>query len=249
MPPSTVICACCNKPCKANLIIKCSVCKKTFRHSCVNITLDELRILNDNDKGYEWSCSNCRNFGNELKDLKALILKLQNDILDLKLENSGSRSSIIDDNFEQILEEINQRNIRKSNLVIFGVVEQDQGLSASVRVENDKTEVTNILQVIDPDLNVPSMKPIRLGSYNTTKNRPIKISLNDEKDVHNVIRKVNVLKNNRSYKNISISFDRTPRQLEYYRNLRKNLKEREDGGENNLKIKYIKGIPKIISLN
>ena len=249
MAPNTVPCACCNKSFKPNLMIKCSVCKKMFKHSCVDITLEELRILSDNNKGYDWSCKNCRNFGNELRDLKTLILKLQNDICDLKSGQSDGRSLLKEDNFEEILEEINQRNIRKSNLVIFGVEEQDKELSASARIEQDKAEVTKILRVIEPDLNTQNIKPIRLGIFNNTKNRPIKISLNDEKHVNNVIRKTNILKNNRAYKNISISFDRTPRQIEHYRQLKKELKEREDSGEQNLKIKYVKGIPKIISLN
>lgn len=249
MAPNTVPCVCCSKSFKTNLMIKCSVCKKAFKHSCVDITLEELRILNDNNKGYDWSCKNCRNFGNELRDLKALILKLQNDICDLKSEYSEGRSSVKEDNFEEILEEFNQRNVRKSNLVIFGVEEQDQELSAATCIEQDKTEVANILRVIEPELNTQNIKPIRLGIFNNTKNRPIKISLNDEKRVHSVIRKANVLKNNRSYKNISISLDRTPRQIEHYRKLKKELKEREDGGEQNLRIKYVKGIPKIISLN
>lgn len=249
MPPSTAVCACCNKAFKLNLIIKCCVCKKTFKHSCVNINLDELHILNDTNKGYDWSCVNCRDFGNELKGLKALILKLQNDILALKSDHSDNSSSVKHDDFEEILEEINQRNIRKSNLVIFGVKEQDQELPVSTRIESDKTVVVNIMEAIDSNLNVQNIKPIRLGSFNTGKNRPIKITLDDENLVHNVIRKANVLKKNMLYKSISISFDRTPRQLECYRKIRKELKEREDAGEQNLKIKYVKGIPKIVTVN
>lgn len=249
MPPNTAACSCCNKVFKTNLLIKCGVCKKTFKHSCVDITLEELRILNDNSKGYDWSCINCRDFGNELKDLKSLIVKLQNDIQALKSENSYSRSTIHQDNFEEILEEMHQRNIRKSNLVIFGVKEQDQELLALNRAELDKTEIVNILHAIDPEANVLNIKPIRLGHFNTTKIRPIKISLDDEKHVHNIIRKVNILKNNRTYKNISVSFDRTPRQIEHYRTVKKEFIERKEAGEHNLKIKYVKGIPKIIALN
>ena len=43
--------------------------------------------------------------------------------------------------------------------------------------------------------------------------------------------------------------DRTPRQLEYFKMIREEFNRRKNAGENNIKIKYVNGIPKITSLN
>ena len=51
------------------------------------------------------------------------------------------------------------------------------------------------------------------------------------------------------FKNIKISFDRTPRQQEVYKQLKAQLNDRLVKGESNLKIRYFNGTPKIVSLN
>jgi hypothetical protein len=47
-------------------------------------------------------------------------------------------------------------------------------------------------------------------------------------------------------RSISISDDKTPKQLEYLTNLRTELQLRRDNGEDNITIKLVKGIPSII---
>lgn len=66
-------------------MLKCSVCTKVFRHTCVNISANELELINDEEKGCDWSCINCRQIGNQIKDLKSLILSLQAEIQALKM--------------------------------------------------------------------------------------------------------------------------------------------------------------------
>lgn len=86
--------------------------------------------------------------------------------------------------------------------------------------------------------------------YATRNNpRPIKITLCEEDIVHNLIRKAKTLRDSNSFKKINISLDRTPRQLEHYKSLKRELNQRISDGETNLKIKYIRGIPKIVSVN
>ena len=92
------------------------------------------------NKGYDWSCLKCSKFQNEIKDLKALILNLQADILTLKAENNGSKLVQSSSFFEEINEEINERNKRQRNLVIFGVTEPNQNLSTEAREHNDKSK-------------------------------------------------------------------------------------------------------------
>lgn len=107
MAPSTSLCACCNRSFKNSLMLKCCVCNKLFKHSCVNITVEELHVLSDSSKGYDWTCIGCRELGNELKDLKALILNLQKDISDLKSESISNLSDTKHIDIEEIIDEVN----------------------------------------------------------------------------------------------------------------------------------------------
>lgn len=248
MPPINTPCACCNRSFESLLMVKCCICKKSFKNSCVDISANEVRVLNGN-KGYDWSCKNCREFGSDIKDLKALILKLQDDIQALKSENSEMRSSVKGIDFEEIVEEINERNKRKRNLVIFRLPEQDQEQPVAARMDEDKAKVIEVLQQITPNFNGENIKPIRLGHFTAGKNRAIKITLDDEEQVNKITRKAYLLKNSNQYRNISVSLDRTPRQIAYYKMIKNQLSEREIAGERNLKIKYNNGIPKIVNLN
>nr|CAH7763791.1 unnamed protein product [Callosobruchus chinensis] len=96
-------CKCCNQACDSHLLVTCSVCKDKYKHtsSCVDITTNEVRTLNSN-KGYDWTCGGCRAIGKDLKDLKSLIIQLQNEIKDLKAENARNTKHLGFD-FEMLL--------------------------------------------------------------------------------------------------------------------------------------------------
>lgn len=225
-------------------MIKCSVCKKTYRHICVNITIDELNILTDQEKGYSWSCKNCREIGNQIIDLKNLILSLQNDIKALKDEKISQKSSREFD-FEEVIMELNDRSIRKKNIIIFGLPEQDQTGPAENRLQKDKTAVSEVLKVIDANVNTMLIKPTRLGRFTNNKARPLKITLQDELEVLNVIKKARNLKNS-PYKNVSVAFDRTQRQIDHYKKLQEEMKSKNSGDTQEFKIRYFNGSPKIV---
>nr|CAI5833593.1 unnamed protein product [Callosobruchus analis] len=197
------------------------------------------------DKGIDWTCTACREHGNDIKGLKSLILQLQKEVQDLRFNNN--RCDPVQ--FEEIVEEVNQRNRRKRNLIIFKIEDQNQQEQNQVKINHEKTSTTNLIRVLDPDVVIPDLKPVRLGPFTQGKNRPIKVVLGSEHDVHRLIRNSKILKTHKNYKNISISFNRTPRQIEYYLNLKIELENRKKSSETNLHIKYVKGIPQIVILN
>ncbi|CAH1986321.1 unnamed protein product, partial [Acanthoscelides obtectus] len=244
MPPSNLICTCCNKSFKLNMMIKCTVCMKAFRHLCVNLTIDEVNILNDQSKGYSWSCSSCRNINNQINDLKKLILSLQDDIKAIKGGNGATthdpKDSFV---FEELIEEINDRNSRKRNVIIFGLPEQDQADVPQTRLTKDKSQVVDVLKVINLNVHANEVKPLRLGRFDQSKCRPIKLSLKDEDEVINVIRNAKNLKNS-TFNRVSISFDRTRKQIDHYKALQEELAVRNSEGSQKFKIKYINGTPK-----
>lgn len=236
-------CTVCDKPLGSEREISCDKCRLPIHTTCSGLTRGDIQLLLVADKKRPtFHCDICTSERKTMSELKVLISKLSMEVETLKQKvKQGS--------FEEIVEEINQRNIRRFNLIVFGVEEQDQQQPNTVRIENDKKEVTNIVNFIDTNLDISNFKLIRIGSFTAGKTRPIKIVLDEEKHVHNLIRKAHVLKNNASYNQIAISFDRTPKQIDYYRNVKKQLDDRKNNGEKDIKIKYINGIPKIVSLN
>lgn len=101
-------CSCCNKLCETLLMVKTS-----FKNSCVDLSSNEVRTLNAN-KGYDQSCIACRAIGSEIKDLKSLIRKLQDE------------TTLVDQNPKR--REIEDRTKRKYNLIIFGLDEPNQNI-------------------------------------------------------------------------------------------------------------------------
>lgn len=245
-------CECCNKQFEQHLMATCCICKKFFKNTCVGLSNSDVRLINAN-KALNWTCSNCEQIGNDVNDLKLLILSLQNDIKELKEKNNNvnTTASTVNFNFEEVINEINDRNSRKRNLVVFGVKEIDSNMPGNVRAECDNRTALDIVHTIIPELENTNLKPVRLGRFdaNRTRPRPIKITLNDETIVHEIIRNVKKLKSHQNYGHISVSFDRTPRQINYYKEIKHELDDRVKRGETNCKIKYVNGIPKIVSLN
>lgn len=247
--PATVQCACCNRSFEPLAMVKCCICRKQFKNSCVDLSTNEVRILNANNKGWDWSCISCRQYGNDIKDLKAVILDLQNAIIELKSAKSDSSSQLPDNTFEEIIAEVSERNKRKSNLIIFGVPEQDESLTANMRTTKDKESVLEILQTVNRNVHIDECKPVRLGKRMGGKTRPIKVTLNNEESVTAFIKYSKNLKNSQYNKKVFISTDRTPRQRAYYNKIREQLKERVDAGETNLKIKHLNSVPSIVAEN
>lgn len=247
MPASKVNCKCCNKLSEAHLAVTCSVCKDRFKNTCVDISANEVRTLNSN-KGYDWTCGDCRTVGKDLKDLMALIINLQNDIKELKAEKNSSKNNFTLD-FEEIVTEVSERQKRKNNIVFFNVAEQDQSVPSTERQNKDKSEVINVITIVDPEISISNIKPIRLGPFITGKTRPLKITVENEDIVKKILKNSKKVKSNQKYKNTILSADRTPKQMEYYKKVKQELNDRIAAGETNCKIKYVNNIPKIVSEN
>lgn len=220
-----------------------------FKNTCVDISSNELRSLNGN-KGYTWSCVNCREFGNDLNDLKSLIKKLQEDIQSMKSEYASTPKPEVN-NFEDIVAEINERNKRKRNLIIYGISEHSNGTDED-RAKSDKVKTTDLLKFLVPTMMENEnydIKPIRLGIVKSNRPRPIKVILRNDQMVNNVIQNAKKLKNNHNFGRVSVAFDRTPKEYSHYVKLKSELQERQNAGEQNLKIKYVNSIAKIVTLN
>lgn len=182
--------------------------------------------------------------GNSIQELKILIVAMQREIESLKTIKTAPNSSI---EFEEVVREVLERQIRKNNIIVYGVAE-NTSTELNTRILHDQRQVSRVLQHLLPETNFETVEPIRLGKFDASRSRPrpIKVVLPSENVVHDIIRKAPTLKNLRDPGNVKISFDKTRRQQEYYRQVKDELDTRTAAGEVNLRIKFMRGVPQIV---
>lgn len=144
-------------------------------------------------------------------------------------------------NMNEIIAEMNERELRKKNIMIFGLPEDLNNTQA------DRGTALEILKSAYP--NAPdNFKLFRVGqvSANNTKPRPLKIILTSPEESIQILRNVKEIRSKQKFSNLVITSDKTPNQTLQYKRLKEELITRTNNGETNLKIKYFNGEPKII---
>lgn len=237
-------CSCCSKITETHLLLCCCVCKKQFNNNCVGLSASETRLIHGK-KSLAWTCNDCNQIGNDINSLRAAIVSLQNQIKAITVE--AVPTSISNNDFEEVVQEIRERQKKQNNIILFGMKEQN-GLSKDDRLNAEKDDVLKILTHLSPNFGEIT-NLYRLGKYDKerVKPRPVKVCLANSEQGFNLLKKSSKLKESEDFKNVSIGSDQTPRQLEYYKEVKKELDERTAAGETNIKIKHINGIPKILN--
>lgn len=241
-------CACCGAAAEIHKTINCCICNKSYKIDCVNVSSTEVRKIHQKT-GFTWTCKICLKFGNDLNSLKSALASLQDEIKVLKdsiLETSScSNRSLID--MEKIIREVSERNKRRDNIVIFGSDESDCSTNKE-QVDLDVPLVSEICSVLG--VTSENLKVSRLGKFDVSqpnRRRPIRVVLSSERNVIDALRNVPKLKSNTKFKHLSLFRDRTPLQMQIHREAKVELDTRVRNGESNLRIKYEKGIPRIVS--
>lgn len=133
--------------------------------------------------------------------------------------------------------------------MVFGVPDP-QAADGVRRKQLDKEHVGQLFGYLGVNAEVVT-QIIRVGRKPTAGGvkRPIRVTLSSDNHVHALIKHARNLGGSNDYKDISLSFDRTPRQLAAYRAAREQLRVRQGNGEANLRVKYVSGTPRIVTLN
>ncbi|KAK5637828.1 hypothetical protein RI129_000183 [Pyrocoelia pectoralis] len=197
------------------------------------------------DKGILFNCTTCTKRREEINDLKQLLLDLRKDIEALKLHKSSAPAPFNSADKEELMVEIFERQRRQNNIIIYNLEETNPQLSGEANAVTDLVKAKTIVsQVANIDTN--GIKIFRLGRIiKENKPRPLKVILNSSYDAISVLRNKQKLRNINN--RISVSSDLTPAQQSYLQDLRAQLLDRSTKGEKDLTIRYIKGIPKIVS--
>lgn len=231
------VCSHCNRDAESHRTITCCICAKIFKIDCVDISNAEARKIRANT-GLTWSCSSCKQFGQDMNSLKSVIVATTPTF-------APSVPSLID--MEKVIQELTERDKRKHNIIIYGCKESN---CTSNREQHDLdapvvSEIMSVLEAGNLDI-----KPSRLGKFDNTQGdrcRPIKLRLPSESAVSSVLRNAKKLTTHARFNSVSISRDRTPMQLSLHREMKAKLNERLANGESNLRIVYKRGVPHIIS--
>ncbi|KAJ3667008.1 hypothetical protein Zmor_002419 [Zophobas morio] len=255
----TVLCKICNGAVTPTVpAIKCSSCAIYFHIKCIGIDKAHFDIIKSLS-GVFWKCENCRSLNNTteagqcnccklLPNLVETINKLSETVntLQQQLLNFHSDRS----NGETIIQEVNEKHKQAKNIIIFGSAEKAD-VSIDEQIEQDRLFIHQILEQLNLPVQPNELNVHRIGRRNLVNlsPRPIRITLKSESDVHMIVRKFQNLRNIDLYKNISMNYDKTPKQIAYYKSVKQELTDRISRGEANLKIKYINGTPKIVTLN
>lgn len=178
----------------------------------------------------------------EIQDVKNLTLATEAKVNVLQTDlnnttrspfNTQSETSLSSD---EIFAEFQERHQRKNNIIITGIPESE----TSNQYDDNKNAVMEIIQTVYKDCPDP-IKIFRLGKYDSTKTRPVKVRFESDQIAFNVLRNKSKIATA-----VKIYSDKTPYEQKYLKELKEELQIRKEKGEENLIIKYVKGIPKII---
>jgi hypothetical protein len=222
--------------------LKCDSCPRLVHHKCTGLSASEIKCLSLKNRKLKYFCDSCEKGLSELPDLKKLISALLVEVESLKNNASTSRSD------EFIINEMNERNFRAANVLFYNIPECTSS-NIDERVLHDKEEISKIINATSSDIKIP-IKVIRLGkSYQPNKHRPIKAIFSSAGDAFDILKNKKHILSCLPPTNmiIGISSDRTLFQRDQMKKLREKLAARQSSGEQNLTIKFVKGIPSIVN--
>lgn len=158
-------------------------------------------------------------------------------ILDERISTLEEKSSTDIVNTGQVVNDIRgeiiERERRACNVLILGLTELES-------TADDLTYVNKLLEEL-PDAPIVS-KCIRIGKIIPNRIRPLKLFLKSNNEVKLLFRDKKFFDS----KNLKLVNDSTPLEQKFLFDLRLELNNRIAAGENNLVIRYIRGIPRIV---
>ncbi|KAK4876856.1 hypothetical protein RN001_009362 [Aquatica leii] len=141
-------CAICDKSVNAKVDIKCDKCLLLIHSTCSGLSRTEVQCLLSKDRHITYYCVKCTEKKDEIQDLKQLILSLKSEIESLKNNTSKNQESK-HEYMEEIIFEINERNLRSSNVILLNVNESNASTSDERKSFDMKKSIEIINQVAD----------------------------------------------------------------------------------------------------
>lgn len=172
---------------------------------------------------------------------EAKLKSIETEVNEIRATAATPKAEDLLQHNETMLQEIIERKARKNNIILIGIPEQISP-NKDERISKDREDVIKALANIN-EIPCPT-KMYRIGKYSPNKSRGIKICFDSEVHVKKILRDKKALPDN-----IKVYSDQTRLQQQLLQDLRNELSQRQKNGENNITIKYIRGLPKIVEAN
>lgn len=219
---------CKNKDDSPSLI--CDGCGNVVHRSCSSLTSSELKVMDlKGSRILKFYCEECADGIKMLPKLCKIISQLQDEI-------SMLRNQIQTYSEETVINEINDRQKKMHNILIHNLPESDNNK------DSDLLEVKKIIREVAGE-DFPINRLVRVGKENKNGARSLKVIFSSPDDALYILKNKKKLKNRKP--KIYIDADLTPRQMEKIKKLQDELRIRRNDGEQNIFIKYVKGVPQI----
>ena len=144
-----------------------------------------------------------------------------------------------------VLKEIEDRNRRKQNFLIYNLPEPTGSSRAGVDTKTVESIVQKNLSISGAKIN----KVTRLGKQRKESSRPLLVSMSDEASKWLCLKHAPKLRNDTKFRNVYLSPDLTLKEREASKKLYLELKGRRERGEKDLVIKHGKIVKRTSSGN
>ena len=200
-------CLKCNKHVKKNdKAIQCSLCDQWIHKDCESMddaTFDVLVRQVENNGGTYWNCKSCRTFAakfdKRMKDIDRRLVEVEDkanvnavDIAVIKTDIKQVQEDVKKQKCDEVaiqenaatsvFSELNNRNQRRLNIIVHGLVEPDASVKdLNTRITKDKEKIQQLMSQIEVDLQVNDVVKFakRLGakSEQADRARPLLLGL------------------------------------------------------------------------
>ena len=252
------LCAKCNKNCnKGQKAIECTICERWTHQKCSDIDAKEYDMLEymHKKRGYHWyKCEGCQAgyanlqkqvevLNNTLRDIKEKVDKNTSDI-----QANKDRLDTMEDTVQKatdklvngtnstteksVLDEINDRESRRNNMMIFNLDEPGSEVSQGMeRKKMDGDKLTDVFKCLDTEIDMDDDIRFftRTGELKDgqTKPRPMLIGFKNVQKRSKILDNLKKLARTK-YKTISIVPDLTAKQRLEDQNLRKEAEKKNE---------------------
>lgn len=206
-------------------------------------TLDQIQKINNKistsgepAKTYAQVLTDTNTLKNQVKELENVIQQRTYvptaDISDIARVSPG---------IENTIGELQDREKRAQNILIFGFLEVDN-MDREERHKKEGDAIKEVLKKLNNNQEPEKFEYFRMGKYNKEKTRPIKILFEKKETALKYLKAKDKLVRDNAY----IKSDQTKIQRDFLKRVLAELQTRKERGETDIRLKYIKNIPTII---
>lgn len=238
-------CVQCNKKTRSTDCINCDICKKPIHVECSGLSRLEVECIRSSTRKIHYYCEKCdivaafNALQTELNEVKSELNVLTTELNLLKTKQDAAANDNLENvnhknlKTEEIIAEAQERYYRSHNLILSNLPETTDNIGDHIK--------SAILSKVN-DANISLVSCTRLGKFNDTKTRPVKLTFSSPQDA------LTVLKHYVRSGNLYLNRDLTRLQQNQSYVIRTEYRSRKGKGEN-ITLRYTNGIPRIVELD